>query len=116
MKNLIKKSMALITAIVLCAIPTVQAKELDNLSSYQELISEETIENDGLYITVSVFETKNTATKAIPYTTVYEKTGKKTYTAKNPLLKKSAAQNERNFRVDFYAEDAIRLSPYKDDK
>ena len=83
MKNLIKKSMALITAIVLCAIPTVQAKELDNLSSYQELVSEETIENDGLYITVSVFETKNTATKAIPYTTVYEKTGKKTYTAKN---------------------------------
>jgi len=83
MKNLIKISMALITAIVLCAIPTVQAKELDNLSSYQELVSEETIENDGLYITVSVFETKNTATKAIPYTTVYEKTGKKTYTAKN---------------------------------
>ena len=36
--------------------------------------------------------------------------------AKNPLLKKSATQNERNFRVDFYAEDAIRLSPYKDDK
>lgn len=55
MKNLIKKSMALITAIALCAIPTVQAKELDNLSSYQELVSEETIENDGLYITVSVF-------------------------------------------------------------
>ena len=36
--------------------------------------------------------------------------------AKNPLLKKSATQNERDFRVDFYAEDAIRLSPYKDDK
>ena len=35
---------------------------------------------------------------------------------KNPLLKKSATQNERDFRVDFYAEDAIRLSPYKDDK
>ena len=36
--------------------------------------------------------------------------------AKNPLLKKLATQNERNFRVDFYAKDAIRLSPYKDDK
>ena len=36
--------------------------------------------------------------------------------AKNPLLKKSATQNERDFRVDFYAEDAIRFSPYKDDK
>ena len=36
--------------------------------------------------------------------------------AKNPLLKKSATQNEHDFRVDFYAEDAIRLSPYKDDK
>ena len=87
MKNLIKISMALITAIVLCAIPTVQAKELDNLSSYQELVSEETIENDGLYITVSVFETKNTATKAIPYTTVYEKTGKK-HILQKMLIKK----------------------------
>ena len=36
--------------------------------------------------------------------------------AKNPLLKQSATHNECNFRVDFYAEDAIRLSPYKDDK
>ena len=36
--------------------------------------------------------------------------------AKNPLLKKSATQNERDFRVDFYAEDAVRLTPCKDDK
>ena len=35
---------------------------------------------------------------------------------KKSVPQKSATQNERNFRVDFYAEDAIRLSPYKDDK
>ncbi len=86
MKKLIKKCGIFVTVvamIVLFTIPTVQAKGLDNVLSKQELVSEETIEKDGLYITVSIFEDKQTKSDAIPYSSIYEKSGKKTYTAKN---------------------------------
>lgn len=83
MKKLIKKSIAIITLIVFCAIPTVHAEKIDNVSLGQELINEEIIEKDGLYITISTFEDKKATNNVSPFSNTYEKSGKKTYTAKN---------------------------------
>ena len=61
MKQLIKKTIALIFTVLLCALPTVQAKEIDDFCLKQILVSEETIQQNDLYITVSVFEDENIA-------------------------------------------------------
>lgn len=83
MKQLIKKTIALIFTVLLCALPTVQAKEIDGFCLKQILVSEETIQQNDLYITVSVFEDENIANTITPYSNTFEKSGSKTYTAKN---------------------------------
>ena len=75
MKQLIKKTIALIFTVLLCALPTVQAKEIDDFCLKQILVSEETIQQNDLYITVSVFEDENIANTITPYSSTFEKSG-----------------------------------------
>lgn len=80
MKKLIRKSLAVISVIILCGLSAVQAKEIHAEDKDQIIVSEETINMDGYDITVAVYEDTKSIT---PFATTYEKSGKKSYTAKN---------------------------------
>lgn len=82
MKRHIKKAIALITITVLCGLYAVEANGINTNSSNQRIVSSETTIADGYTVTVTVYEEINTA-DIIPLASTYEKTGKKTYTAKN---------------------------------
>lgn len=81
----IKKSIALISIFILCLcmLPTAQAKEVNPNTESQKIISEETINTAEYNITISVFEDINNTNGITPLASTYEKSGKKTYTAKN---------------------------------
>ena len=64
MKKMIKKLIAVLSLVLLSTMPTVQAEGLDFAPSESELIGEETFQKDDLYITVSLYEVKNTAANA----------------------------------------------------
>lgn len=83
MRKLIKKSIVLIAVVVLCGLSTVQAKEINTDNVNQIVVSQETINVDGYEITVSVFEEIDSPNGIAPFATTYEKSGKKSYTAKN---------------------------------
>lgn len=83
MKKLIKKSIALMSAIILCGFTVAQANETNVIDVNQKIVSQETINVDGYEITVSVFEEIDNPNSIAPFATTYEKSGKKSYTAKN---------------------------------
>lgn len=83
MKKIIKKSIAMMSVIILCGLSVVQAKGINSYNNNQVIVSEETTTIDGYDITVTVYEDMNEKNDIIPFATTYEKSGKKSYTAKN---------------------------------
>ena len=81
MNKAINKSIAAILLAIICAFMPISAAE-SATEKTQRLVSEETMYVDGYIITVSVYEDDN-ANLATPLATTYEKSGKKTFTAKN---------------------------------
>ena len=81
MNRTVNKSIAAILLAIICAFMPISAAEAATEKN-QRLVSEETMYVDGYIITVSVYEDDNT-NLATPLATTYEKSGKKTYIAKN---------------------------------
>ena len=81
MNRTVNKSIAAILLAIICAFMPISAAE-SATEKTQRLVSEETMYVDGYIITVSVYEDDNT-NLATPLATTYEKSGKKTYIAKN---------------------------------
>ena len=81
MNRTVNKSIAAILLAIICAFMPISAAEAATEKN-QRLVSEETMYVDSYIITVSVYEDDNT-NLATPLATTYEKSGKKTYIAKN---------------------------------
>lgn len=81
MNKAINKSIAAILLAIICAFMPISAAEAATEKT-QRLVSEETMYVDGYIITVSVYEDE-TPVSVMPLATTYEKSGKKTFTAKN---------------------------------
>ena len=81
MNKAVNKSIATILLAIICAFMPVSAAEAATEKT-QRLVSEETMYIDGYFVTVSVYEDE-TPVSVMPLASTYEKSGKKTYTAKN---------------------------------
>ena len=81
MKKSINKTAAAVLLAIICAFMPIFAAEAATENA-QRLVSEETMYVDGYFVTVSVYEDV-TPGSVMPLASTYEKTGKKTYTAKN---------------------------------
>ena len=65
MKKIIKKSIAMMSVIILCGLSVVQAKGINSYNNNQVIVSEETTTIDGYDITVTVYEDMNEKIKQL---------------------------------------------------
>lgn len=81
-KYIVKVITALVLTITYLLLP-VSAAGVSAEGKNQILISETKMYTDGYSVEISVYEDKNSYGGIVPFATTYEKSGKKTYTAKN---------------------------------
>lgn len=81
MKTIIKKAIAVFSALMIFGAGSIQTSGLSPVGR-QKLLQERTFQIEGYYITVTTFENINSL-EVVPLANTFEKSGSKTYTAKN---------------------------------